>query len=238
MANKRDTAAQKRARENRAQREARQARTKAASTPRPSRVAPAAKPGAATGKRVGRFGAPGQPKPPRRPRLGDAPVDVETLQGSYIRRLVQVPGGSQVTMALAISALSAFLAATGKSLAPEGKVLSKKVKPTRSLIDAYSVSGAALRVLIPVAIIAVAFALGLSPKRRRVWLVATLLLALVFFLGGVIYIYFLFPLGLMVYGLYRANKIEGPQPLFGGRGRASRAATDDGDATTESVDEG
>ena len=237
MANKRDTAAQKRARENRAQREARQARTKAASTPRPSRVAPAAKAGAATGKRVGRFGAPGQPKPPRRPRLGDAAVDVEALQGSYVRRVLQVPGGSQVTMALAISLLSAFLAATGKTLAPEGKELSKQVKPTRSLIDAEGALVAAGRVAIPVAIIAVAFALSLSPRRRRTWLVVTVLLALTVITDAT-YIYFLFPLGLMVYGLYRANKVEGPQPLFGGRRRASRAATDDGGDTTESVDAG
>ena len=36
-------------------------------------------------------------------RLGEVPVDIATLEGSFLRKLVQVPGGLQVIMAAVLT---------------------------------------------------------------------------------------------------------------------------------------
>ena len=92
MANNRDSSKQKRARQNRAQREAREARAKAASVPAEERKAKYASstPTDAAPTKKGR-GA-DRPRPERKPRLGDLPVDLETLDG--LER-IEVKAGTQ-----------------------------------------------------------------------------------------------------------------------------------------------
>lgn len=243
MANKRDTSSQKRARANRAQREALAARTTAAATPAPSRVAPA---GGSTSRRtrdkVARppserstsstagTGTKGT-KAPRavRPRLGDTPVDVDTLEGNHIRKVMQVPGGSQVLMGLAISVLAAFLTASQRLVLPPGTPASnpKKLKFTRTLIGAFGWSHALPILLAPVVVLAVAAAMGLHKSRRRIWMVCAFVLALLIFSRPIYYLYFFIPLGMLVYGIMRANKIDGPPPA---RARRAPAAGDEVDA--------
>jgi hypothetical protein len=241
VANDRESSKQKRARANRAQREALAARTQAASTPRPSRAAPAAGGAKATptrrSSRVSRPPASDDAKADRPVRTrplkpGDVPVDIDELEGSHIRKVIQVPGGRYVLTGLvATAALSAF-SLTQKTLPPEGAdPKAKDLKYTRTYIDAYGAPKAILLISIPVLIVALGVIFGLTRHRRRIWIMIAVLLGVLVLQGAIFYI---FPCGMVGYGAYRAAKVEGPgEPLFGRRRAAAAEADDDLDEADE-----
>lgn len=198
---------QKRAKQNRAQREARQARTAAASVPaeeRKAKYASSAPSEAASGKREK---AADRPRPQRPPRLGDTPVDLDTLEGSWYRKRVAVPGGRQVLTGLVLTVIITGMTVFVKYPDPDATGDAKK-KLTHTFTEYYGSIGIAL-VLVPLIAMAVATYFILSPARRRVWTIC----AFVATLGAVVFgIPYAFPVGFLVYAIMRANKIEGPVP--------------------------
>lgn len=251
MATKRESSSQKRQRANRAQREALSARSTAAGTPRPSRQPPvaarrtggevkAARTAAeATGGSVaaGKTGGGGvRPKRERRPRLGDAPVDIATLEGSWIRRVMQVPGGSQVLMGFALSLLSTVFLATARSVPKAGTPKGAKHPELVTIIDRFGLPQGLLILAIPSLIAGIAVAGSLRARRRRIWLGSAVALAIVVLFGASFY---LFSVGLIGYGIFRASKVEGPgDPLVGYRRRRTFDGDGDGDGDRQRGDDG
>ena len=245
MANKRDSAAQKRARANRAQREALTARTTAASTPRPSRAAPAAarrtggkvaspRSGKAEAAATGRGNDKKSDRPARRPRLGDTKVDVDELEGSHFRKVLQVPGGAQLITATAFSVAS-FVLTLGQKVRPAEGDTDKKAKYTRTLIDVLGTPRAVAILIVPVLALVAAYFVGIHKQRRRIWLGIAVLLALYSIGSG--FIYYVFPLVLIGFALFRAAKVEGPnEPMFA-RQRGRARATDEDETVDEDDDE-
>lgn len=240
MANRSDASRQKRARQNRAQRQALAARTSGEGVKRPSRVAPVTAERLKTAPReTTRAGsidpaeapAPGAEKPkPRReraPRPGDRPVDIATLEGSWFSKIVKVPGGMQVLMAvgmtLVVTGLLAFMDTYPSQANVDAKV--KDADPERTIIEALGAPKAALILILPLVVVGIAAAMSLHKQRRRVWVGAAVILGAFFALGMLQYI---FPMGFLLYAVMRASRVEGPnEPLF----RRNRAAADpDADA--------
>ncbi len=251
MANKRDNTSQKRQRENRARRQALEARTKGAPA-RPSRVAPktveklANKPAesAPAGKNVPPAiddkaakgsGRAAKPRRERPPKPGDRPVDVTTLEGGWVSRHMQVPGGTQVLAAGAMAVVATGLMSFTKVFFAAHA--DKKAKPTQTVFEHFH--GAAIPVLlVPLAITFIALFSTFRPQRRRIWFTAAILLGLA---ASNIMQYYLFVAGFLAYGVYRAYKVEGPQESIVqvirrriGRGPAD---PDDDPESSESVDE-
>ncbi len=227
MANKRASSSQKRAQQNRAQRAALQARTKAAATPKPERrpapSASAASGSAAPARKGGLFSG-GSDRPPR---PGDLPVDVETLEGSWISKRMQVPGGRQVLTGALLTVVLTVMLLFWKFPPADNP----KGKATETIFDLFG--GAAVFILIvPLVIVGTAARLSLAPFRRRVWLIGAVALFVVSILLAMpIY---LFPAGFLGYAVMRAGRVEGPVP--GTRAArmaetrvASAAASDDPD---------
>ncbi|MGI8754282.1 MAG: hypothetical protein ACR2MB_00120 [Acidimicrobiales bacterium] len=223
MATNRD-ANQKRQRANRAQREALAARTTAASTPRPSRQppvsrrtggevkAPATRPTEENASRTS-----GRTRRARPPRPGDTPVDVATLEGSFYRKVLQVPGGSQAFMAFLLAAtavvFSIALAAFVHTVPRRGTPAKARGAPgVETGLGRYGIS-----VLVPLVLILAVATYGLisslRPYRRRAWLGAAVVIGVLVILGQVL---FVFVAGMFAYATLRASKIEGPgEPLLG-----------------------
>lgn len=223
MANKRDSTSQKRARENRARREALEVRTKGAPA-RPSRVAPkTAEKLARTADTKGSGGdaksdaspgnggktRSGKPRRERRPRPGDRPVDIATLEGSWFARLMQVPGGTQVLFAGVMSIVATGLILFTKQFVPKGAP--RDTKASQTLFEAYDIKVAAVLLVVPLAVTGLAVAFSFHPHRRRVWFMAAVVLGLV---ATSAIQYYLFVAGFMAYGVYRAYKVEGPNESF------------------------
>lgn len=210
MADKRESSRQQRARANRARREALAARTKAASTPRearvpvpPARTAPAAR-RPERGDDATATDRPARSERPRAARLGSTPVDPATMEGSWLRRLVHLPGGLQVLTAslvvVAITVMQVFV----KAVPPEGAP--RNADPTRTLFEAY---GARALVILAPPVVMVALALGyaMHPRRRRAWIVAAFSLLMVgVVLGSLPY---LMAGGFLGYGAIRSRQVEG-----------------------------
>lgn len=236
MANNRDASKQKRARQNRAQREALKARTTAATTPAserrpstPSRTAPAgsAKKGAAEAKpkAKGGFFAPREGAV-RAPRPGDLPVDVHTVEGNWLTKRNKVPGGRQVLYAFILTTVLGVL-----SLFTPVKDPDNEAAPAVSPWD--DIGWRAVVVLgIPVILTFVAAHMILSDARRRVWIGVSFLLGFAVLFVGTAY---LFPLAFLVFGIWRANKVEGPQA---GRTKESTAGEPSDDGEPGSPDDG
>jgi hypothetical protein len=214
VANDRDSSKQKRARQNRAQREAREARAKAASIPAEERKAKYASGTPADAASTKKDRSAGRPRPERKPRLGDTPVDLETLQGNWYTKRLAVPGGRQVLTGSVLTVVITVLTVVTKYPDPDATGEAKK-KATESFFDIYGAVGIPLLV-IPLVTMAVASYFILSPGRRRVWIGCSVVAALVAVILGIPYI---FPVGFLVYAVMRANKIEGPVP----GSRAARA---------------
>ena len=228
MANNRDSSKQKRARQNRAQREAREARAAAASLPAEERKAKYASstPEAAPAKK-GR--AADRPRPERRPRLGDVPVDLETLEGNWYKKRLTVPGGRQVLTGAVLTVVITVLTVITKYPDPDATGDAKN-KATESFFDIYGSAGIPL-LIAPLVAMAVATYFILSPNRRRIWIGCSFVAGLAAVVLGIPYI---FPVGFLVYAVMRANKIEGPSPTS----RAGReAAAAQADADAEAPDE-
>lgn len=238
MANRSDASRQKRARQNRAQRQALAARTSGEAVKRPSRIAPSTaeklKTSPRESTRAGETDPAEAPEPgakkakptrERAPRPGDRPVDIETLEGSWISKVVKVPGGMQVLMAvgmtLVVTGLLAFMDTYPSQADMEAGV--DNPKPARTIIEALGAPKAFAVLLVPLVIVGVAAAMSLHKQRRRVWVGAAVLLGAFFAIGMLQY---LFPMGFLLYAVMRSSRIEGPnEPLF----RRDRASSDDAD---------
>lgn len=241
MANRSDASRQKRARQNRAQRAALAARTSGEGVKRPSRVAPStAERLTSTPRESTRAGSidpseapePGtkkaKPKRERPPRPGDRPVDIATLEGSWFSKVVKVPGGMQVLMAmgmtLVVTGLLAFMDTYPSQADLDADV--KNPDPERTIIEALGAPKAALILVLPLVIVGIAAAMSLHKQRRRIWVAAAVLLGAFFALGMLQYI---FPMGFLLYAVMRASRIEGPnEPLFRKDRAAVGAAGSDG----------
>ncbi len=243
MANKRDSTNQKRARENRARREALEVRTKGAPA-RPSRVAPktveklartadnkASGADAKANNSGGKAGknASGKPRRERPPKPGDHPVDIATLEGSWISRMMQVPGGTQVLFAGVMAIVATGLMSFSKLFVAAEDSGKKGAKATQTIFQAYSLKLAIPLLVVPLVVAALAVAFSFHPQRRRIWFAAALALGLV---AASALQFYLFVAGFLAYGVYRAYKVEGPNEsllsLLRRRfGRPSVAAADD-----------
>lgn len=228
MANNRDSSKQKRARQNRAQREARDARAKAASVPAEERKAKYASSGptedGSTRKGRARGSAEAKPRPERRPRLGDVPVDLETLEGNWYKKRLTVPGGRQVLTGSVLTIVITVLTVITEYPDPDATGEAKK-KATESFFDIYGAAGIPL-LAAPLLAMAVASYFILSPNRRRIWIGCSFVAAIAAVALGIPYI---FPVGFLVYAVMRANKIEGPPPnsRAGRQLAANEASADD-----------
>lgn len=207
MANNRDSSKQKRARQNRAQREAREARAQAAAVPPEERKAKyASSTPEATGS-AKKSRAADRPRPERKPRLGEVPVDIETLEGNWWRKRLMVPGGRQVLTGTILAVIITILTVVNKYPDPDATGDAKK-ELTHTFLGYYGPIGIPL-VILPLVAMVVAAWFILSPQRRRIWTIC----AFVASLGAVVFgIPYAFPVGFLVYGVMKANKIEGPVP--------------------------
>jgi hypothetical protein len=224
---------QKRAKQNRAQREAREARTKAASVPADERKAKYASSAPATG--AAKKGRSDRPAPERRPRLGDQPVDLETLEGNWYKKRLAVPGGRQVLTGTVLTVIITVLTVVNKYPDPDATGEAKK-KLTHTFTEYYGAVGIPL-VIIPLLAMFVASYFILSPNRRRIWTIC----GFVAVIGAVFFgIPYFFPVGFLFYAIMRANKIEGPVP--GSRAarvleeRQAKAAAEPDDASDDVSD--
>lgn len=217
MANNRDSSKQKRARQNRAQREAREARAKAAALPaeeRKAKYASSAPSESASGRKGGSSRS-AKPRPERKPRLGDLPVDIDTLEGNWYTKRLAVPGGRQVLTGSILTIVITVLTVITKYPDPDATGEAKK-KATESFFDIYGAAGIPL-LAAPLLAMGIASYFILSPSRRRIWIGCSFVAAIAAVALGIPYI---FPVGFLVYAVMRANKIEGPVP----GSRAARAA--------------
>lgn len=232
MADHRSSSKQKRARQNRAQREAREARAKAAAIPAEERKAkyasttPAASTSTKSAKKGGRSGS-DQPRPARKPRPGDVPVDIDTLEGTWIGKRMQVPGGRQVMTGAVLTLVLTGLMAIQK-FPPAGQ---PKAKPTETLWDLLGFWAIPV-ILVPLIAMAAAVHFTLHPRRRWIWIACSFVVAIEVVLGFAVY---LFPAGFLVYAVVRANRIEGParaaaEASESGAAAAGAAADDTDDA--------
>ena len=241
MANKRDSSRQKRARQNRAQRAALEARTKGTPPVRPSRVAPstAEKLRAAAEERPNstdtgssnrsskdaggeKAATEGKDKSQKRkrerpPRPGDTPVDVETLEGGWFSRMTHVPGGTQALFAGVMAIMATGLVTFTKvfiSEADEAR-FGKDAKASQTLFEAYDVGVALPLVGVPLLVALLAVRFSFHPQRRRIWLGAATVLALLSLLVAAALSYYLFVAGFFAYAVFRASRVEGPnKPLI------------------------
>lgn len=227
MANKRDTAQQKRARQNRAQREALAARTQGGAPKRPSRVAPstaeklASKSASSSSKDAkGTADAKGasSTKGARRPRPvrpGDVPVDVDTLQGSWRQKVSQVPGGSQVLMAGIMTVVVTIMLCFLKLfVSEEAQAASKKPKADQTIFQSQGTGRALAIMAIPLVAVSISLVVALKPFRRRVWIGAAVAVGVTVALQVPFY---LVVAGLLGFGAYKSSKVEG-----GGASRSKR----------------
>lgn len=244
MANKRDTAQQKRARQNRAQREALAARTQGAPK-RPSRVAPSTAEKLAKKSSAGSSssssskadgtevkdvkGGQGKPRKVRPVRPGDVPVDVDALEGSWRQKIAHVPGGTQVLMAAVmtvlviglVSVMDTFVSPAAQKAA---EAAGKNPKTDQTIYEALGIGPAVVLLGIAVVAVAASLAAALKPHRRRVWTVSAVAVAAVTFLGQVSF--FLVVAALLGFGAYKSYKVEsGGASLLRRRSAADRAGT-------------
>lgn len=222
MADKR-ASAQKRAKQNRNQRAALEARTKGEAPKRPSRVAPSTADKLASKSRdtdengsgsTSSSGSGDKPRRQRPPRPGDVPVDLETLQGSWFQKVRQVPGGSQVIqagiMTVVCSAMLIFMKMFPSDAEQAKADLIKDYKPKAdsTLVQAVGGPRAALYIGLPLLAAALALTWCLRPQRRRVWMVAAMVVAL--FSVGTGMLLYIVVAGFLGFAVYKAYRVEGP----------------------------
>lgn len=171
---------------------------------------------------------------PARARPGDVAVDVATLEGSWLSKVMRVPGGAQVLNAFLVALLATVLgvvfAFVLHSQPPPGTPASDKdAVGVDTLVESVGAVSALAPLLAFLVIPGAALALSLHPRRRRIWLGAAIVMALLVMLGQILYI---FVAGMLGYAVYRASKVEGPQePLL--RLGSRRAVVDDASAADQ-----
>jgi hypothetical protein len=151
-------------------------------------------------------------------------VDIESLEGSYLSKLVRVPGGMQVLMAAVLAVVLAVMASVMATVPPEGA--EPGAEATRTLFDAYGAS-AVLFLAPPLILVGNALVFGLHAKRRRMWTMSAIMLGVFSLLMP----QYLFPAGMLGYAALRSKRVEdGPRrPIRPARAR--RGATEATDAT-------
>jgi len=219
---------QKRAKQNRAQREARQARAQAASVPAEERKAKYAS--STSSAPASEKKAKAERAPRERPkRLGDTPVDLETLEGGWYKKRIAVPGGRQVLTGTVLTVIITALTVFNKYPDPDATGDAKK-KLTHTFTEYYG-SIAIPMVILPLIAMAIATYFILSPARRRIWTICAFVAAL----GAVVFgLPYAFPVGFLIYAIMKANKIEGPVP--GSRASRVVAAREAAERGEEPVD--
>ena len=225
MANKRDTSKQKRARQNRAQREALKARAEAAAVPADVRRSSAGAGESADAKGAGTKKRGRAPVAPRGPRPGDVPVDLDTLEGSWIAKRMAVPGGRHVLSALLLSVLLSVMLAFQKYPPADGPTDAKATESIFDLLGPF----AFFLLLFPVVVVAIAAQLTLHPKHRRIWLGCTIVLGAAVLAMVQLYIVHLVVVGYLIYALQRAKRVEGPY----GKGAADATDVEGGAAAAD-----
>ena len=255
MAN-RDVSKQKRAKENRAKRAALAARTSGEAPKRPSRVAPSTAEKLANSPRAtdtaerskGRGDADGgkgssgkgggakdgKPKRERPKRLGDTPVDIDTLEGSWFSKVTKVPGGTQVLMSVVLTVLVTGMLATMDAFVAEADKNDKKAKATLTIFEAYGTTRSLITLAIPLLLVFTALGFTLNKHRRRIWVACALLLAVLF---GTTLPHYIFPVGFLGYAVMRSSKVEGPNESIFAAMRRRRAAGKTIVATDETPNE-
>lgn len=137
--------------------------------------------------------------------LGQVPVDVESLEGSFLGKVVHVPGGMQVIMAtvlvIVLSVMGALMDTIPEEGAPDG------AEATRTLFEAYGAS-ALLFLGPPLILVGNALFFSLHAKRRRMWTISAIMLAIF----SALMVQFVFPAAFLAYAAYRSKKVEdGPR---------------------------
>ena len=231
MANKRDSSKQRRARENRARRAALEARTSGTVPKAPSRVAPVTAEKLARADQQDRKGrsrststagdsdvddsgssgddetSGAKPRRQRPPRPGDRPVDIDTLEGSWFSKMTRVPGGTQVLMAAGLLVVVTLMMSFMDFYVESDQVDDPDATPTLTIFEAEGTGRALLLLGVPVVIMGIALAASLRPNRRRIWLVAAVLIGVLYATSILTY---LFVAGFLGYAVLRARKVEGP----------------------------
>lgn len=247
MARKSDSR-QRRANRNRARREALAARTAGEGVKRPSRIAPT------TAERLereprssgrsgstdpadaparGRKGGRPERKPRERaPRLGDRPVDIDSLEGGFLRRVSHVPGGIQVIMTVGLAIVVAVITGVTKLYKDPGFETDKDAPFTMTIFEKLGTPTGALLIGIPLAAAFVALAFSLHPQRRRVWIGSSVVI-FVAMLFNIVLMNFMVIGGFLVYAAWRSQRIENPPPPRPARNRRRRGAVDDDDADAD-----
>lgn len=238
---------QKRANRNRARREALAARTSGEAVKRPSRVAPStAERLEREPRRSGRAGetdpadAPAKgskagqrPRRERPPRLGDRPVDIDSLEGGFLRKVSHVPGGLQVILTVGLALVVAVLTGVNKFYPEPGLEKVKNPPLTMTVFEKYGTPVGALLIAIPLVAVLIALAFSLHPQRRRFWIGSSVVI-FVSMLFNIVLMNFMVVGGFLVYAAWRSQRIENPQPPRPARPRRGRW----GAAADESADEG
>lgn len=148
-------------------------------------------------------------------RPGMVPVDIETLEGSWLRKVVTVPGGMQVLMALVLAVVMAVMSSMTNAFPAEGAPDDSEL--VRTLFDVYGAQ--ALMFLAPPVLIAGNAAIySLHARRRRIWIFSAVAMAIFSLFGP----QFLFPAGFLGYAVLRAKKVE-DGPSAADLQRAARA---------------
>lgn len=245
MANKRDTAQQKRARQNRAQREALAARSQGAPK-RPSRVAPstaeklanksAGTSSSSSSSAKGDTAAKGAAKPRKvRPvRPGDVPVDIDTLEGSWRQKVAHVPGGTQVIMAAMLTVVVVAIVSFMPTFVSEAAQKADKPKADQTIYEALGTGPAVVILGTAVLAVGAALAYALTPHRRKVWTLAAVVVAVAMVLGQLTLL--LAVSGMLGFGAYKSFKVE-----TGGASLLRRRSASDRDGTLDestSVEDG
>ena len=216
------TTQQKRAKQNRAQRAALDARKKAAAVPLEKRqaavstAAAAAATDASGPKKKGDRPA----RAPRPPAPGSTPVDIATLEGSWYAKRLKVPGGKEVLLSGFITILVTGMTSFTKLFVPKGSA--KGAKPTETIFQVYG-GKAILFLAAPILVALAANVFSLHPRRRTIWNLCALIMA-VYVVRGPAGALYLFPVGTLLWATFKASRVEGPAPRLFRRSRGVDAS--------------
>lgn len=187
----------------------------------------------------GRKGDRPQRKPRERPpRLGDKPVDIDSLEGGFLRRVSHVPGGIQVIMTVGLAIVVAVITGVTKLYKDPGFETDKDAPYTMTIFEKLGTPVGALLIGIPLVAVLVALAFSLHPQRRRVWIGSSVVI-FVAMLFNIVLMNFMVIGGFLVYAAWRSQRIENPAPArpVRTRRRWGAAAAEDEDGA-ETVDDG
>jgi hypothetical protein len=166
-------------------------------------------------------------------RLGQTPVDLDTLEGSFLSKVVRVPGGMQVVMATVLVVVLTVMGSVMATIPDEGAEPGSVA--TRTVFEAYGAS-ALLFLLPPLILVGNALFFSLHVKRRRMWTVSAIMLGIF----SLLLPQFLFPAGFLGYAALRSKRIEdGPRRRIPPRADdADDADEDEARSTSDEREEG